>query len=233
MNKNLKSALRRYIRSSPFLYKNWIRIRVGNTSSFPTKYDDLHLTGYQRSGNTFAMRLLRKTFPKAKISTHLHSVSSIKMAISFGVPVIVLIREPEQAIASSILKRVDSKGFNLELAAKYDIDEYFHFYSFVKENLNALTLVGFEFLTSEPVKFIEEISSVISNLEARKDCYRNIVEEVMDSLKNDLRDDGDRNFKSEYKEAKKKEIFEVIRNNETFIRCVKLNEELREALPLK
>ncbi len=221
----IQSKIRILIRKNPTLFKIWLSIMVGE-NHFPSKQDDLHLTGYQRSGNTFAMRLLKKAMPCTKICTHLHTISSIKIALRYGIPVVVLIREPSQAIASSILKRVDAKDFSMELAIAYDIDEYLEYYSFVLENVNRLTLVDFDFLTKEPENFISLVNSKIPNVTIEPSNIEAIINDVINSLKNDKREDGDRNFRSKYKDSKKEEILNIIGENYKLKECTNLKLQL-------
>lgn len=225
-----RSRVRTIIRSSPVMYKSWLVLRSGNADMFPTKIDHLHVAGYQRSGNTFAMRLLKKVFPENRISTHIHSVSSIKIALRNDVPVVVLIRDPVDAITSSILKRVDSKNTDFSLAARYDIDEYLFFYDFVKSNLDRLLLVDFQLLTRRPDEFVALVQNYAPSLRLDQEVLSEAVLEVEQSLRDDFRSDGDRNFPSSYKQENKKRIYNLIKGDEAFVRCLRLKEDVEECL---
>lgn len=62
----------------------------------------LVIDGYPRSGNSYARAAFEYANADIPISTHRHSPRSIEAGIRRGIPVIVLIRQPRQAIVSAL-----------------------------------------------------------------------------------------------------------------------------------
>jgi len=58
------------------------------------------IDGFQRSANTYAVTSFEKANPAVKLSHHLHSPLSIHEARRFGIPMILLIRTPKDAVSS-------------------------------------------------------------------------------------------------------------------------------------
>ncbi|MDY0133184.1 MAG: hypothetical protein RBR53_11020 [Desulforegulaceae bacterium] len=103
--------LRSFIRKSPLLYTFYLFLRFkGKYYKLPDRYTDIHITAFQRSGNTFAANLVKRVLPDKKIVTHIHTIASLKKALKYDIPVIVLIRDPKQSIPSSLLKRIEGGG---------------------------------------------------------------------------------------------------------------------------
>jgi hypothetical protein len=68
------------------------------------KSTSIAIEGYPRSGNTFAVEAFRSSNPTAAIAHHLHSPVQMWRAARFGVPLIVLIRDPGEAVASTLVQ---------------------------------------------------------------------------------------------------------------------------------
>ena len=69
------------------------------------------IEGYPRSANTFAGRLFHLANP-VPIAHHTHLINNVKLALGYGIPVLILIRDPADAIASACIYRkqgVDSE----------------------------------------------------------------------------------------------------------------------------
>lgn len=66
---------------------------------------DLVLDGFPRSANTYSYYLTQLTFPNAKIAHHIHSWQQFLFARIWGVQSILLLRNPDDAVASLITKK--------------------------------------------------------------------------------------------------------------------------------
>lgn len=142
--------LRHIIRANPTMYWLWLHARFGYSHKLPDRRTDLHIDGFQRSGNTFSTTLLRNTFPDKKIVSHFHAIASLKLAIRYGVPIIVVIRDPAEAIASSIVKRVQGMGQPHARSVAYDLEGYTSYYRFVLKHRNKIDVVVFEDFIRNP-----------------------------------------------------------------------------------
>lgn len=151
--------LRQLIRQSPFLYRLYLTVMgVRQRSVFPNRQTDLHLTGFPRSANTFATRLVQQAAPSIRLSTHIHAVASLQLALRFSVPIIVLIREPTAAISSGILRSGVQPGPSVALTRW--LADYSNYYRFVARHLDAVRLCRFETVTQTPHVFLEHLAGV-------------------------------------------------------------------------
>lgn len=65
---------------------------------------DLVIEGYQSSGNTFARKAMEAANPGARLASHIHSWAHVCHARMLRKPVVVLLRAPEDAIASHMVR---------------------------------------------------------------------------------------------------------------------------------
>src|SRR5689334_19049404 len=117
----------RIVRKPPLVHNTWLyvqdRLSVNPWIFLPLSkvrpslrgYDDppravsrgteIVIEGFPRSANTFAVVAFRLAQQREiEIAHHLHAAAQIKHAINLKVPVIVLIREPSDAILSVAVK---------------------------------------------------------------------------------------------------------------------------------
>jgi len=105
-------CLRSSFRGSFHLYPKYLYIKKRLTTMdhdpinlLPSKDTDLHIAGFPRTANTFAVGLIKKLLPQVNIANHIHTKATIKLAIKNDVPTLVLIRDPREAVSSIIIKR--------------------------------------------------------------------------------------------------------------------------------
>jgi len=109
---------------------------------YVTRKTDLVIEGYPRSGNTFARwAFITAQAREPVLSDHFHSAGHIRRALRLHVPVLVLVRDPLEAITSFL---VYQKGnYSIELAFR----EYIEFYSEVVRGKEQLVVASFEEVT--------------------------------------------------------------------------------------
>jgi len=67
---------------------------------------DIVIEGFLRSGNTFAVAaFLVSNGPSVHIGRHLHGGPHVLRAVRYGLPTVVLIRRPADAVASYLIRR--------------------------------------------------------------------------------------------------------------------------------
>jgi hypothetical protein len=67
---------------------------------------DIVIEGFLRSGNTFAVAaFLVANGPTVHIGRHLHGAPHVLRAVRYGLPTVVLIRKPADAVASYLVRR--------------------------------------------------------------------------------------------------------------------------------
>ena len=110
------------------------------------------LEAYPRSGNTFSIDFIRHTNTEKKltIAHHTHNHNNILLGIHFGIPTIVLIRDPLDAISSYMIY----SGKNVETAAK----NYYDFYSPLLKYKDSICYIKFEDIINNMNLVIEKIN---------------------------------------------------------------------------
>ncbi|HET7356791.1 MAG TPA: hypothetical protein VFJ09_08960 [Nocardioidaceae bacterium] len=67
---------------------------------------DIVIEGFLRSGNTFAVAaFVVANGPAVRIGRHLHGAPHVLRAVRYGLPTVVLIRKPADAVASYLVRR--------------------------------------------------------------------------------------------------------------------------------
>ncbi len=121
--RSIRAKTRTYLSVRPALYLPLVKIRHWFTRERIVNADtDIVIEGFPRSANTFAVFAFRFAQPQpVKIAHHLHAAVQVLGAIHYGIPAIVLIRHPKDAITSLTLR-------NPETSISTAFDDYFVFY---------------------------------------------------------------------------------------------------------
>jgi len=107
-----------------------------------TRKTDLLIEGFPRSGNTFARNaFLLACNNKYELSSHLHFIGNVRRAIRLNKPVLILIRNPMDAVSSYLVYKGES------LPARQALTEYIDFYTYVLNNRAHVVLASFEEVT--------------------------------------------------------------------------------------
>lgn len=108
----IAERLRILVKSYPILYraaKQCQDILGRSSDDFSTSQicgpdKDICVEGYPSSANSFLLNVLRQIRPDLTIASHTHSVANIKLAEKHGVPWVLLMRKPVQAVASRVAR---------------------------------------------------------------------------------------------------------------------------------
>lgn len=147
---DVKSQIKATFKSNPLLYWIWFklnkhRIEFGRIR-LPLASNIFYFDGFQRSGNTYMVNLLKFGLnDEERFAHHLHTIAAIKLAFAKGVKVYILVRQPKDAIASfAIMQNYYGK---LETEAPgslhHLLDEYLNYYKFALENDNKISFIDF------------------------------------------------------------------------------------------
>lgn len=98
---------------------------------------DVVIEGYPRSGNTFALRAFKMANPEAHVAHHMHAQAQVMRAVERGIPAMVLIRHPDSAVRS-MLVRHPQIGLRMALKA------YIQFHEDLRPFADGFVLVPFE-----------------------------------------------------------------------------------------
>ncbi len=115
---------------------------------------DLVIEGFPRSGNTFAVAAFQMAQPgPVRVGHHLHAPAHVIAAARAGVPCLVLIRDPDDAVVSEAI-RLPNVGIGPALA------RYCRFYSRILPHRGGYVVAGFDEITTD-------FGSTISRLNER------------------------------------------------------------------
>jgi len=90
----------------PALYLPYARARYGRVPNRLVRPDtEIVIEGFPRSGNTFAVCAFELAQERpVRSAHHLHASAQVREAVRLGVPVMLLVREPEDSAVSQILR---------------------------------------------------------------------------------------------------------------------------------
>lgn len=198
------------VRGSPALYRLFLTLRgLDSASILPTVDDRFFITGYQRSGNSYSKKLCEKLFPSVKFASHVHTVASLKMALDLGVPVVVLIRDPDNSVASSVVQQV-ARGKSLSVAVK-SVHEYVDYYAFLLSNFERFTFILFEDLQRDPAVLLKSLSRVVPDLPVRSgEEIEQASREVVEGIKAHDTSPESHGWHSPEKEESKKRVLSAL-----------------------
>jgi hypothetical protein len=113
---------------------------------------DLLIEGFPRSGNTFLLAWIARANPDLRIASHMHSIANVRAALRSGVPVVVVIRPPEAAIASLAV-------YNPSGPLDQHVARYGRFHRGVLDVVDDVILSPFPVTTRVPERVVEAIVS--------------------------------------------------------------------------
>ncbi len=199
-------------RSSPAVYRLYVRLRRGGRTRLPLPDDDLHITGLPRSGNTFAIGLIERLMPELRVSSHLHVLASLRIALRHGVPTVVLFRDPADALASWMIKSRTEGGVGPHGAGRY-VREYTAYYGWVEAHAASLHLLAFDRLVGDPASLLRVLEEALARplpgvADAQLDAA---VAGAVRALRSDPRQPATNAWRSPEKEALKRRALDEIR----------------------
>lgn len=102
----------------------------------------LVLEGCPRSGNSYALAAFDHANPGVPVASHRHSARAVEVGLRRGLPVIVLVRRPKDAIASGLQYYPDQP-------AEWAIEVYRRFHRALLPMANQVMIATFEEVTSD------------------------------------------------------------------------------------
>jgi hypothetical protein len=112
---------------------------------------DICIEGFPRSANSFFARAFQMYNPAAKAAHHMHAPLQVTKAIEYGIPCVVLIRNPIDAIASVLV--VDRA-----LSTRFAIQSYINFYERIWPMRDDVVVSDFQDTTKHPHQVVERIN---------------------------------------------------------------------------
>jgi hypothetical protein len=115
---------------------------------------NLVLEGYPRSGNTFAVDFLdyKNNEPRLKIAHHTHNFRNVLLGVELGVPTVVVVRKPIDAVCSYMIYSGETVEFST--------NKYYEFHSELLNCQDSILFLKFESL-------VTNMNGIIDLLNAR------------------------------------------------------------------
>jgi len=152
-------VLKRWIESYPPLFVELQKIRYRKSNfrnKLAEKDTDIVIEGYPRSANSFSVKAFKyaQGNKKHKIGEHTHAYAQIQRATTLGLPTIVLVRQPYEAVLSTGALQIqvfngDYKRFNKEWDISWSIEYYIRFYEEAAKLHDKVVLGKFEEVTKD------------------------------------------------------------------------------------
>ena len=148
----------------PFARWRWTRWREkycpdinGPEPAAPKPLDhntEIVIEGFPRTANTFTHIAFKSAQQKSvQIGHHTHAAAQVIAAARRGLPTIVLIRDPEEAIVSYIIG-----GFDPQITMKQVLHDYIAFYKPLLPYRDRFVLAPFEEITTDYGKVIQRLN---------------------------------------------------------------------------
>ena len=175
--------LKRKVNSKYFLYKNFSRFFAKNFSYICSDTTDIIIEGYPRSANTYSVAYFQLLNPYSNISRHKHDIGHILMGVKKQLPVIVLIREPLDAIVSLVIR----EGIKPKYAIKY----YNIFYSEIQNIKKKIIIADFKDCINDFSQIIVKVNNKYSlsfkykPQSSKKEFENSIKNEIIKMEKNE------------------------------------------------
>lgn len=134
----------------PWLY--YPLARVGRPQNAVSKQSDIVIEGFPRSGNTFANEAFRLAQRRPiRVASHLHLPIQVSLAVRWGIPCILLIRDPAAAAVSYVL-------YHRYLRIDVALAEYCRFYRSLLPLVSQVVVAEFSVATSDFGAVVDEVN---------------------------------------------------------------------------
>jgi len=181
-----RHRVRTQIFEHPALYLPFARHKYrGHSPEVISSQTELVIDGYFRSANTFAVWAFQLSQDEpVRLAHHLHAPAQLITAARRGIPVLLLLRDPEGAILSELL--YDNVALADALVA------YSRFYSCLLPHLDSFVVAEFEQVTHDFGRVIRRLnehfgtsfSEFLHSAESTREClalmnYRGTLSEIV------------------------------------------------------
>ena len=131
----------------------WLcRRLVKHSGEYPTDQTEIVIEGFPRTGNTFAVIAFQAAQPEAvSIAHHVHAPAPLMDAARRGTPAVALIREPEEAVLSFVIRLP-------ELTLRQALRSYVRFYRPLVARREAFVVGTFDQVVSDLGSVIRRVN---------------------------------------------------------------------------
>lgn len=219
----VKATTRVWMTEQPWLYPRIRSIQktLGriHRQAFCERGIDLCVEGYPACANSYLYFAFKEcAVDELTIGHHTHSASNVKRALHYGIPVIIVFRDPKDAIPS-YLSRFDKDPLEATI-------RYVRFYRYIRKISNRICLTSFSEVTSHVTQIIHRAASA-SKLRFECGDLMTLEERVRVRMNQQWSDEEDKLFNprdiplpNEDRKAAKKRAWETIRSLDVYGQAV-------------
>lgn len=147
--KTIRNKVQLYVGERPTVFFSFYQLKGESRIVRPTT--ELVIEGFPRSANTFAVWAFRQAqLRDVRLAHHLHYPAQIVRAAQWKIPTLVLIREPEAAVTSLVMKDAPT--------AEQALRHYVSFYKTVAEHLDRCVMAPFKEVITDYGAVIERVN---------------------------------------------------------------------------
>lgn len=149
---NVKRRLQLYVGKHPIFFYRIYPLKRQSETMAVTPATRLVIEGFPRSANTFAVNAFQQAQREhVRLAHHLHMPAQVIRAARWRIPSLVLIRNPEDAITSLVIRNPQS--------AEQALRHYIMFYETVAEYRDAFVLGLFEEVVGDYGRVIDCVNA--------------------------------------------------------------------------
>ena len=115
---------------------------------------EIVIEGFPRCANTFAVISfeMSQSKKKFKIAHHLHVPAQVVRGVNLGKPVLILIREPEEAVKSLLIRHTS-------ISSNKAFRSYISFYNIVLESIDKVIVADFSIIINNFDRVIQAVNT--------------------------------------------------------------------------
>lgn len=172
-----RATVWRFTRTRPYLYRAIVTMKNGHGGrSFVTRDTALVIDGFERSGNTYAFFAFREANgPDLRIGHHTHSTAQFFWAERFGVPTILLVRDPADCAISAHVRWPVRELHEV-------LEDWIRFHETVLAWRYAFVVGGFDEVTKDFGSVIERVNGYFGTVFVPFDSSESAQQRVFDGI---------------------------------------------------
>ena len=175
--------LKLFLDSFPFLYLSLLKAsRLGHWSRswIVSPESDLVIEGFPRSANSFAVKAFKDNNKSISIATHVHMSSQVIRSSHLGIPCMVLLRHPHDAVPADLAFSIQLANKNPSHLNRFSINQslikYIAFYTRIFSVIDSIFIAHFPLV-------ISDFGSVIASFNRFYDSNYNLFVHNAESVK--------------------------------------------------
>lgn len=152
--RNRVFRVRQFAARYPWLFFSLYQLSPVNRKLMVTHKSRITIEGYPRSANTYAVYAFRHSNPEVgwdEIAHHLHVQAQVLRSRDYGIPVMLLIRHPLEAVRSLVVR-------HRFIPVNEALRDYVRFYTDLYPLRDYFIIVGFETAVSDMGGAIEKLN---------------------------------------------------------------------------